>query len=205
MSDLNRALIDITRIREQLARGSEFRGYGPATVATTGLLALLAATAQSVWLSASSPGEARYLQLWGVTAAASFGLIVLEAVFRSRRAHGGLALSMLQSALEQFLPAIVAGGLLTLILPGATPANVWMLPGLWQIVFSLGVFASCRLLPRAMFVVGVWYLFCGLGCLALLGPDRSLSPWAMGVPFAVGQLSVAGILLSSRQEERTSA
>jgi hypothetical protein len=205
MPDLNRALVDISRIREQLARGSEFHGYGPATVGATGVLALLAAAAQGAWVHDPALQLVRYLQLWGITAAVSFGFIVLEAIYRSRRAHGGLALTMLQSALEQFLPAIVAGGLLTMILQVAAPSSAWLLPGLWQIIFSLGVFASCRLLPRAIFIVGVWYLFCGVACLALLGPERTLSPWAMGIPFAVGQLLVAGILLSNRQEEKLSA
>jgi hypothetical protein len=205
MPDLNRALVDISRIREQLARGSEFHGYGPATVGATGVLALLAAAVQAAWVHDPAAQLVRYLQLWGITAAASFSFIVLEAIFRSRREHGGLALTMLQSALEQFLPAIVAGGLLTVILPAAAPSSAWLLPGLWLIIFSLGVFASCRLLPRAIFIVGVWYLFWGLASLALLGPERALSPWAMGIPFGVGQLLVAGILLSNRQEEKLSA
>ena len=50
MKDLERALADITAIRSQLARGTEFRGYGPATVAATGLLALLAAALQAILL-----------------------------------------------------------------------------------------------------------------------------------------------------------
>jgi hypothetical protein len=200
MPDLDRALVDITRIREQFARVSEFRGYGPATVGLTGGLALLAATVQGYWVGHPALQAGRYLQLWALTAAASFGLIVIEAVFRTRRTYGGMALSMLQSALEQFLPAIVAGGLLAVILPTSVPSCVWMLPGLWQVVYSLGVFASCRLLPRAMFMVGVWYLFCGLGCLALLGPARSLSPWAMGIPFTLGQWMVAAVLQVNRDE-----
>jgi hypothetical protein len=201
MRDLNQALVDIGRIREQLARGSEFHGYGPATVAMTGVLALAAASAQPWWVHDPALQVMRYLQLWAITAAFSFGFIVLEAIFRSRRAHGGMALTMLQSALEQFLPAIVAGGLLTIVLPAAAPASSWLLPGLWQLIFSLGVFASCRLLPRAIFVVGLWYLFCGLSCLALLGEAKSFSPWAMGIPFAVGQFLVAGVLLANRREE----
>jgi hypothetical protein len=205
MRDLNQALLDISRIREQLARGSEFHGYGPATVGITGILALVAATVQTLWLPEPTLQVARYLQLWGTTAACSFAFIVLEAIFRSRRAHGDMALSMLQSALEQFLPPIVAGGLLTIVMPVAAPASTWLLPGLWQIIFSLGVFASCRLLPRAIFIAGVWYLFCGLSSLALLGQARSFSPWAMGVPFAVGQFLVAGILLARRQEAKASA
>jgi hypothetical protein len=205
MRDLNQALVDISRIREQLARGSEFHGYGPATVAITGVLALVAATAQAWLIHEPALQVARYLRLWGGTAAFSLGFIVLEAIFRSRRAHGGMALSMLQSALEQFLPAIVAGGLLTIVLPAAAPTSSWLLPGLWQLIYSLGVFASCRLLPRAIFFVGVWYLVCGFTCLAFLGETRSLSPWAMGIPFALGQFLVAGILLVNREEDKLSA
>jgi hypothetical protein len=69
-----------------------------------------------------------------------------------------------------------------------------MLPGLWQVVFSLGVFSSCQFLPRAIFAVGVWYLAAGLICLALGNGAWTLSPWIMGVPFGVGQLLVAVVL-----------
>ena len=70
---------------------------------------------------------------------------------------------MIYAAIEQFIPAGVAGALLTFVLFRFAPESLWMLPGLWQIVFSLGVFASCRSLPRPMFAVGVWYLAAGLG------------------------------------------
>ena len=43
MDDLNKALGDISNIRRQVARATEFRGYGPATLAATGALAILAA------------------------------------------------------------------------------------------------------------------------------------------------------------------
>ena len=69
-----------------------------------------------------------------------------------------------------------------------------MLPGLWQLIFSLGVFASCRFLPRQMFAVGVWYLAAGLFCLVAESAARALSPWEMGIPFGVGQLLVAAVL-----------
>ncbi len=74
------------------------------------------------------------------------------------------------------------------------PLSVWMLPGLWQVIFSLGVFASCRFLPRQMFLVGMWYLASGLICIAVGREDASLSPWLMGVPFGIGQLLVAAVL-----------
>ncbi len=69
-----------------------------------------------------------------------------------------------------------------------------MLPGLWQIFFSLGIFASCRLLARATFWVAVFYLGTGLTVLALARGEAALSPWAMGLPFGVGQLLAAAVL-----------
>jgi hypothetical protein len=101
---------------------------------------------------------------------------------------------MVLSALAQFLPSIVAGLMLTLVLIRGGAQNLWLLPGLWQVLFSMGVFASCRFLPRPMFAVGVWYLTAGLSCLALGGAEHSFSPWAMGIPFGIGQVLVAAVL-----------
>ena len=55
---------------------------------------------------------------------------------------------MILMAVEQFLPSVGAGALISIVLVRLVPANIWMLPGLWQITYSLGVFASCRFLPR---------------------------------------------------------
>jgi hypothetical protein len=200
MRDLNRALTDISVIRGQLARDTEFRGYGPVALASTGFLALIVAGAQALWLKEPAAQIRLYVALWVATAAVSVVVIGSETIQRTRRAHGDLAVPMLQSAVEQFLPAIVAGGLLTVALLRVAPSSLWMLPGLWQIVFSLGVFASCRFLPRPMFLVGVWYLACGLGYLALVPSELRLSPWVMGVPFGVGQLMVARFLNRNRMK-----
>ena len=194
MRDLDRALTDISAIREQIARGTEFRGYGPAALTATGLLALLVAAAQAHWLKNPAQHTDLYISQWILTAVACVLFLGVATVKRSRRVHGGLAASMLHAAIEQFLPAIVAGGLLCVVLLRVAPQNFWMLPGLWQVVFSLGVFASCRFLPRPMFVVGVWYLVCGLVCLVLAAPGQAISPWEMGIPFGMGQMLVAGIL-----------
>ena len=201
MRDLDRALTDISVIREQLAQSTEFQGYAPATLAATGLFAFLVAAAQGLWLPESVTNMRWFIPVWAATAAVCVLVTALEAINRSRRHHGGFAVAMLQSALEQFLPAIVAGGLLTVALLEVAPEDLWMIPGLWHIVFSLGVFASRRFLPRPIFWVGVWYLACGLACLALAAPTHTNSPWSMGIPYGVGHLLVAGILQQRRQPE----
>lgn len=197
MRELDRALLDISFVREHIARTTQFRGYGPFTLAATGVLALGVAALQDNWLREPRSEGLAFIALWAATAAVTVTSIGLEAVVRTRRLHGAFALEMLQSAVEQFLPAVTAGGLITFALVRWAPSELWMLPGLWQIVFSLGVFASARILPKQVFLVGIWYLGCGLACLAL-GRSDPLSPWSMGVPFGLGQLLVAIILQLNR-------
>ena len=101
---------------------------------------------------------------------------------------------MLYSAAEQFLPPILTGVLLTVVLVLFARESLWMLPGLWQLFFAHGAFASSRFLPRATFGLGLWYLGTGLTCLALGKGKYAFSPWEMGVPFGLGQLLVAAVL-----------
>ena len=199
MQDLDRALADISEIRSQLARGSQFKGYGAATLAATGALAMLAGIAQDRWLPAPGRDPFAYITLWAGTAGLSVVIIAMETVARSRRIHSGLAQEMILSAAEQFLPAGLAGILLTAVFLRFIPESLWMLPGLWQAVFALGVFASCRYLPRAMLAVGGWYLASALVCLVEARGGDAFSPWAMGVPFGVGQLLVAAVLQYSHR------
>jgi hypothetical protein len=199
MDDLHKALGDISSIRRQMARSTEFRGYGPATLAVTGFLAISAAWAQAIWLPDPARHIPLYLGVWISTAIVSAALIGVQTVTRTHRMHSGMADAMIRMAVEQFLPSAAAGGLLTLVLIRAVPSALWMLPGLWQIIFALGVFSSCRFLPRPMAAAGVWYLLTGLACVAL-ADNRALSPLTMGISFGVGQLLVAGILFFTARE-----
>ena len=141
---LDKALGDITSIRRQVARTTEFRGYGAATLATTGLFAILAAVMQAFLLPDPANHIGNYLRIWITTAILSAVLIGMQTLTRTRRIHSGLADEMILMAVEQFLPSVGAGALISVILVRFVPGSVWMLPGLWQITFSLGVFASCR-------------------------------------------------------------
>lgn len=202
MDDLRRALSDIAAIRGQMARAGEFRGYGPAALAATSGLALAAALAQP-W-AVPDPGHfpRHYAAWWAGVAVLAGGLIAAEAVTRSRRLHAGLEDEMVRTALAQFLPAAATGFAVTVAIVGWVPAHAALLPGLWQVIFSLGVFATCRILPRPVLWVGVWYLITGLICLA--AADQNLAPWMMGAPFCVGQALAAALLwrVSGREVAR---
>ncbi len=109
MQDLNKALGDISSIRMQVARSTDFRGYGPATLAATGVLALAAATGQWRWLPDARQHFGIYLAVWIATAAVSAAVIGMEMYARTRRIHQGMADEMVRMAVEQFLPSVASG------------------------------------------------------------------------------------------------
>jgi hypothetical protein len=191
MPDLDRALAEIDAIRSQLAKGERFQGLGPTAFAATAVLAAFAAVAQGMFLPAALDHIATYLALWIAVATVAAGVIGYEMKDRTRRLHSHLAQEMIIAAVLQFLPAFVTAALLTLVLVFFAPQCLWMTPGLWQIAFGIGVFASCRFLPRLMVLVGGWYVATGLVCIALAQGTHALSPYAMGLPFGFGQLLVA--------------
>lgn len=197
MRDLDKALTDIQTMRSQIARGIEFRAYGPATIAATGIISIAAALIQAYWLG-DAANIRSFLVLWTAAAALSAAIIAAEVMTRSKRVHSGLADEMIQAAVEQILPSIVVGTLLTYVLVRFAPETVWMLPGLWQLILSLGIFASRRFLPAPLMAVGVWYLASGLCCLAFANGAHALSPLAMLIPFGGGQLFAALLIYRLR-------
>ena len=194
MRDLDKALADILAIRSQIAAGTAFRGYGPATVSATAGVALITSVLQFLWLANPTGSPLTFLAGWTVAAVVSGVLIFIEMRARSRRHHSGLADAMIQQAVEQFLPTGVAGLLLAVMLSKFAPEALWMLPGFWQVLVSLGVFASVRSLPRSIALGGAWYFVAGFAVLLHASQTHALSPWTMGLPFVGGQLLMAALL-----------
>lgn len=192
--ELRQALAQVSEIREQLARTEVFRGYRSLTVGFSGFVGLLAAMVQSVWLPDPTERFHVYLTLWLTAATISVLAVGVEMWSRVRLARTHLARRTTLFAIEQFLPSLVVGGLLTLVIANRAVDAIWMLPGLWALLFSLGVFASCRLLPRPVFLVGAWYLVFGVFGLAFGQNEAALSPWIMGITFGGGQLLAAMVL-----------
>jgi hypothetical protein len=192
--ELHDAITHITEIRAQIARTEIFRGYRSVTVGFSGLIALVTAMLQP-WVV---PDPARqmtdYLTLWFGAAALCLVVVAAEMSLRCHRAASPWTTRLTWMAVEQFLPCLVAGGLLTFVMLESATESLWMLPGLWSILFSLGVFASSRLLPQPVFWVGCFYLVAGVAHVTLGRGESAFSPWAMAVPFGTGQLAVASIL-----------
>lgn len=203
MRNFDRALMDIATIRSQLAAGTQFQGFGPEVMAVSGLAAIGLACAQSLWPTFLARTPDQLLWGWVILAVTLSVLIIIESRARAKRHHGGLADQMVQNALEQFLPSVFAGAALFAVLLVYNPDNLWLLPGLWQLLVSLGLFSALRMLPRSITIVAAWYFLAAIAILITASDAQSLEPWMMGGPFAVGQWLMAAILhFAQKGEER---
>jgi hypothetical protein len=191
--ELHDALSQIAEIRSQLAKTEVYRGFRAIPVAISGMLALGAAGIQAIWIGDPVDRLGAYLFLW-VSAAALSAIAAGVGIALRSRARSEYVRHGTWLAVEPLLPAVVAGGALAAVVVQTAPAVAWILPGIWQLLFGLGIFATQRRLPRATLAVAVFYLLSGLFCLLHARGEQALAPWAMGMPFGIGQILAAAIL-----------
>lgn len=195
--ELGEALAQIHAIRAQVARTEVFRGYRAITVGCTGLLAVLAAAVQPLVVPAPPDNLPLYLQWWIGVAAISAVWVAIELISRWLHSNSSLHREQIHHAVEQFLPCLVAGACTTWAIVEFSPASAHLLPGLWALMFALGVFASCRQLPAPAALIAVYYLAAGVACLALARGSWAFHPWAMAGTFGIGQILTAVVLYYS--------
>ena len=92
--ELREALQQISDIRQQMARSEVFRGYRSLTVGFSGVLGLLAAAFQSLWVASPATDLERYLGLWVGVALFSATISGVELFLRAKRAGSGIARDM---------------------------------------------------------------------------------------------------------------
>ena len=192
--ELHEALEQISAIRGHLVTAETFRGYRAVPAAATGVVALLAALAQPTLAGDPVVQPVWYVMLWvgaAVLCAAGVGAQMLHGYLNCASAHRRATTRIV---VGQLLPSLTTGALLTWILTWRHPDLVALLPGLWAMLVSLGVFASRRHLPRTIGWVGLYYLVCGAAILHYLPGREALAPWVMGATFGVGQLAAAMVL-----------
>ncbi|MEM9415971.1 MAG: hypothetical protein AAGA29_10925 [Planctomycetota bacterium] len=191
---LHDALEQIADIRQQVGRAVLYRGLRSSAVMVTAGLAWAGAAAQSWLVPEPMRDMTGYMAVWFVVALASAGTVAWAMVQRSRSGGSRLEREQALEVAERLSPVLGVGAWLTVVLALWSRDQVWMLPGLWAVLFGLGVLSMRRMLPRLMMVVGMYYLASGLMCLAWAQGAWALSPWAMASTFGVGQALAAGVL-----------
>jgi hypothetical protein len=194
VKDIERAISEISDIRSQLAASTRFRGYAPEAVAMIGFVSLGVMLAQIAWPDSLAASDSQQVLIWGAVLVASGLTMAGEAISRSRHQHGGMAGAMLKGAIRALLPICAVGVVVAAIVFLHAPEITWLLPGLWQMLVGVGVFASYSTMPRAIIWPALWFLVAGAAMMWLAGGKGHLTPLICGGPFVAGHLAIAWIL-----------
>ncbi len=188
--ELQRAIDQISAIHAQVARSELFRGYRAVPVAITSGLAIVTAMAHETLLRPDTLSHA--LLLW-LGYAAACGLICGGDLAVHCWLRGRAFRHQARYVVAQFIPVVITGGVVTGALAMQHEVRA-LLPGLWTMLFALGIFASLPYLPRAIGWVAAFYLCAGAGLFFAGLQQPSLAPASMGLTFALGQAAIALIL-----------
>lgn len=190
--NVGRALDQIAEIHQQLAKGEVYRGYRPLPMAGSGLAGIAAAAVQPPGLGSNDP--VGFVFYWSGVAIIC-GLIASSEIVHNYVVHERTTeRRRTRRVVGQFLPALVAGAIVTGAFVRLSGALVPTLPGVWAMFFGLGVFASRPYLPRASGWVALFYFAAGVGLLWLSPTSVPRSGWSVGGTFGVGQLLAALVL-----------
>jgi uncharacterized membrane protein len=202
--EVRQALADLAEVRGRLATVQRFDGYsGPAAIAS-GVVAVAAGLVQAVLApEPATAGERHtYLTIWlvclGLALAINYGAIL---IWRTRN-RGPQAKIQIRTVGMSIVPAIAAGGVITLglVLRGLTD----LLPGMWCATYALGLFASRAMVPRDVVLVAV--AFGAVAAILLLAPNiHPLAWWIMPAAFGLGQIAIGAIVRFDAPLERKPA
>jgi hypothetical protein len=189
MNEFDRAYSRISEIHDHLARSEVYRGFRSLPIALSGVMALVAAALQDSILGPDP--VLSFIWYWTAVAALNmlftgggilYNYINNESIADRKRT---------QRVIGQFLPCMAVGVIITAAAIGIKQFPLDFLPGVWAVIFSLGVFASRPYLPRIIGWVGMFYLVAGTYLMVMA---NGFSPWGMGIVFGLGQSMSAFVL-----------
>lgn len=191
---LDKALEQISEIHEHLAKANVYRGYRAFPAALSGVLALVAALVQPL-LVPSDPVS--FVVYWTVVAIVAFLISVVGVMrnyIRDSDEHNRRRTFLV---FGQLVPSLCVGVVVTIaFLVPRDKSALAFLPGIWALLYGLGLASSRPFLPRMIGWGALFYLLCGCYLLrrAAAFGIAGLSPWEVAFPFGVGQILGAAIL-----------
>jgi hypothetical protein len=193
------ALNQVRVIQLQAAGAERYCCYRWASVAATGVIAVIAVVLQPVWVPVPALHPEAFVAWWVSVALLNMVIVGTEMYARWLRSDSEFARRQTVLALQQFAPCLIAGGLLTVAILVGAREHASLIPALWSVLFSLGMFASWRFLPPQMLFASGYYLAAGVLCMLWSLGDHALQPWTMLLTFGAGQLITSFVLYRYRE------
>ncbi len=180
---LQDALEQLDTLAQVAERTNRFDGFRRTPIAASGLIGGLAGFLQAGTIGTNELLLSDYIRYWVAAAAVSVAIILLEMLWRYTTSPTVRMKRMTLEVMKRLLPTFAAGSGVTLVIALKANDAAWMLPGLWSILMSLGVFSVAAMLHPLVQWAGVWYLTSGVVVLWLSRGEYALHPFTMAIPF----------------------
>jgi hypothetical protein len=199
MTHLTEALHNLSEIHAHLAKGEVYQGVKARQVMLSGLIGILAAIVQPRLIN---DGEFNvFVWYWLLTAVICALAGTSGAILGYFLDDDELARRRARIVAGQLAPCLAAGAFLTLALLPVMDRCIGMLPGLWAMLYALGLFSTRPYLPRATGWVGLYFIVAGTLLVSLLPFTAIPSPWTIALVFATGQFGLALVLHRNAERE----
>lgn len=158
------AMDNLQYIRRTLERAGEFTAVPGIGGMLMGSSALAAA-----WIAGRRTESPRWLLVWLLEAVVAIAIGIASSVLKSRRVGIPLLTGPGRKFVAGFVPAMLAGGVLTLVL--FRDGSSAMLPGIWLLLYGAAVVSGGAASVRVVPAMGACFMLAG--ALALLLPEVS--------------------------------
>lgn len=166
-----RAMDNLRYIRETMERAGSFTavsGWGQVVIGVTGMLA--------AWFASRQASTGDWLAVWMGAALVSLLVGVLTTAMKARSVRMPLLSGPGRKFALSLAPPMLAGAVLTAVLFRAGMPE--LLPGMWLLLFGVGVLAAGAFSVRAVPVMGLAFM--------LVGTAALVSPPGWGDAFMAG-------------------
>ncbi|HUQ46226.1 MAG TPA: hypothetical protein VM033_06225 [Gemmatimonadaceae bacterium] len=156
-----RAMDNLRFIRETMAAAATFTavsGWGTMVIGATALVA--------TGVAAMSGSTTRWVFIWMCEAVLSVGISIYSMMLKSRANGLPLWSEPARKIVFSFVPPMAVGALLTLVC--YEHALLRLLPGVWMLLYGVGVVAAGTFSVRIVPVMGVAFMV--VGTVALFAP-----------------------------------
>jgi hypothetical protein len=195
---VSEALERLDHIHEQLTKAEVYGGFRVPGTLAVGLVGVAAAVLQPLVPLADTPtGFVVYWIVAATSCALLGGAASLYAYVFQEDEFGQMRT---RRVLAQFLPCVVAGAVVTAGFLRGGVELIPYLPGVWAVLFGLGVVAVRPYLPRLIGLVGLFYLAAGTLLLYRAAGQPELSGWSVGGVFGLGHFATA-LVLHRREDD----
>lgn len=203
--NIHRALADLADIRAHLERTETYRGFRSTTVGVSALVVGGGAMVQAIGHVSTQRPVASFLAIWISVALISGLLAGVEMIVRGKLTGDPTVWRMHRQLTLNLLPALLVGAVLTALVGAiaAQQANLnWALPGIWSLVYGLGLFQCAPRMTRHVRIVAGYFLVTGIIVMGFGWLEQNADAWQMLVTFGVGQAMLAYVLGTDTESQR---